>query len=46
MYSSSDDIYRELVEDSDESWLYGLVAYAVVEEQRIEWAKHPAANNG
>lgn len=39
-YSGSPDIYRELVEDSKENWLYGLVAFAVVEEQRIEWMKH------
>ena len=39
-YSGSADIYRELVEDSKENWLYGLVAFAIVEEQRIEWMKH------
>jgi len=39
-YSGPECIYKELVEDSDENWLYGLVAFAVVEEQRIEWTKH------
>lgn len=45
-YSGSADIYRDLVEDSDENWLYGLVAFAVVEEQRIEWMKHYESQNG
>lgn len=39
-YSGPDDIYKELVEESEENWLYGLVAFAVIEEQRIEWMKH------
>jgi len=34
-FSTSDDIYQELVEESDESWLYGLVVFAIAEEQRI-----------
>ena len=45
-YNSPEDIYNELVEESDENWLYGLVAFAVIEEQRIEWMKHMRANNG
>ena len=45
-YSSSDDIYQKLVEESDENWLYGLVAFAIIEEQRIEWAKHHKDNHG
>lgn len=45
-YSGSADIYRELVEDSKENWLYGLVAFAIVEEQRIEWMKHHEIQNG
>ncbi len=44
--SSSEDVYRQLVEESDEDWLYGLVAFAVVEEQRIEWMKHFEEHNG
>ena len=39
-YSGPDDIYQELVEESDANWLLGLLAFAVVEEQRIEWMKH------
>jgi hypothetical protein len=44
--SSSEDVYRQHVEESDEAWLYGLVAFAVVEEQRIEWMKHIEEHNG
>ncbi|RYY74197.1 MAG: hypothetical protein EOO52_15145 [Gammaproteobacteria bacterium] len=42
------DIYKELVEDvpENENWLLGLVAFAVVEEQKIEWIKHQLENNG
>lgn len=39
-YSGPEDIYEELVEKSSENWLYGLVAFAVIEEQRIEWMRH------
>ena len=46
MISSSEDVYRELIEESEESWLYGLVAFAVVEERRIEWMKHRADTTG
>ncbi|MCL1633838.1 hypothetical protein M2650_04165 [Luteimonas sp. SX5] len=45
-YTSSDDIYRELVEESNQSWLLGLVAFAIVEEQRIEWIKHKLDTTG
>ncbi|BDV43393.1 hypothetical protein GURASL_23160 [Geotalea uraniireducens] len=45
-YSGSADIYRELVENSNENWLYRLVAFALVEEQRIEWMKHFEIHNG
>ena len=44
--SGPEEIYDELVENSDEGWLFGLVAFAVIEEQRIEWMKHQTANNG
>ncbi len=44
--SGPEAIYDELVENSDEGWLFGLVAFAVIEEQRIEWMKHQTANNG
>ena len=44
-YSGSEDVYKELVQDSDENWLYGLVSFAVVEEQRIEWMRHYEKQN-
>lgn len=44
--TSSEDAYRELVEEAEEDWLYGLVAFAIVEEQRIEWMKHHEKHNG
>ena len=39
-YSGPEDVYRELVEESEENWLSGLVAFAIVEEKKIEWMKH------
>lgn len=39
-YNGPRQVYDELVEKSDVSWLLGLLACAVVEEQRIEWEKH------
>lgn len=45
-YAGSEDIYDELVSDESTSWLLGLVAFAVVEEQKIEWIKHWTKNNG
>ena len=45
-FTGPEDIYKELVDDSDENWLYGLVAFAVIEEQRIEWMKHHEKHQG
>ena len=45
-YSSEEDIYNELVQDSEENWLLGLMAFAVFEEQKIEWIKHFEKNHG
>lgn len=47
-YSGPLDIYKELVDESpeDQEWLLGLVAFAVVEEQKIEWMKHHSDNGG
>ena len=47
-YSGPEDIYNKLVENSpdDKEPLLGLVAFAVVEEQKIEWLKHQLENNG
>jgi len=46
-FSGPEDIYKQLVEDApeDEDWLFGLVAFAVIEEQKIEWMKHQVENN-
>jgi len=45
-FSASEDIYEELVENSNDHWILGLVAFAIIEEQRIEWMKHQNSNNG
>jgi hypothetical protein len=45
-YEGAQDIYRELVEESDQSWLLGLVAFAVIEEQRVEWMRHYEKSHG
>ena len=45
-FSGPEEIYKELVEDSDENWILGLVAFAVIEEQRVEWMRHQETNNG
>lgn len=44
-FSGPEDIYKELVDDSDESWILGLVAFAVIEEQRVEWMRHQESND-
>ncbi|WP_127169825.1 hypothetical protein [Xanthomonas sp. BRIP62415] len=41
-----EDTYRQLVEQSDKSWLLGLLAFATIEEQRIEWMRHYETKNG
>lgn len=45
-YVGPEDVYDELVGNNDTSWLLGLVAFAVVEEQKIEWIKHHSTHNG
>ena len=44
--SNSKDIYQNLVEESEEDWLLGLLAFAIIEEQRIEWMQHHSNNVG
>lgn len=34
--SGPQDVYKCLVEDAPEDWLLGLLAFAVLEEQRID----------
>ena len=45
-YSGPEDTYKELVDDKDSDWLFGLVAFAVVEEKKIEWIRHQTEHNG
>jgi len=47
-FSGPVEIYSELVDNvpDDEDWLLGLLAFAVLEEQKIEWIKHYSENNG
>ncbi|MEG9857231.1 MULTISPECIES: hypothetical protein [Stenotrophomonas] len=44
--SGPEDTYKLLVEQSQDNWLYGLVAFAVLEEQRIEWMRHIESRSG
>lgn len=44
--SGPEDTYKILVEQSQDNWLYGLVAFAVLEEQRIEWMRHLETQTG
>ena len=34
------------MQSADEGWLHGLVAFAIIEEQRIEWMRHQKLLNG
>ena len=45
-YSGPEEIYSILVEESEDSWLFGLVAFAVIEEQKIEWMHHQRKTTG
>lgn len=45
-FSGPEEVYDKLVENSEDNWLLGLVAFAVIEEQRIEWMKHQTEHNG
>lgn len=46
MYSSSDDTFRELVEETDDDYLLSLVAFAIVEDRRVDWKKHFEEGHG
>lgn len=45
-FEDSRQIYDELVERSELHWLLGLLAFAMLEEQRIEWEKHVEQQEG
>ena len=44
--SSSEDLFRQLVEEGEDGWLLGLLAFAIAEEQRMDWMKHLRERNG
>ena len=44
--SNSEDLYRHLVEDGEDSWLLSLLAFAIAEEQRMDWMKHSREQDG
>jgi len=44
--SGSEDAYRSLVEKGADGCINGLVAFAVLEEQRIEWMRHMESVSG
>jgi hypothetical protein len=44
--SCSEDVYCHFVEESADDWLFGLICFAILEEQRIEWSRHFASLNG
>lgn len=46
LLSDSQDVYRICVEEAEENWLFGLVRFAIIEEQRFEWMRHFNENNG
>lgn len=39
-YSGPDDIYRDLLNEVGANWLLGMLTYAMMEQQRIEWGRH------
>lgn len=45
-HESPIEIYDALVENSDESWIMGLLAFAILEENKFEWMKHHKLYNG
>jgi len=44
--TGSEDAYSTLVERGEEGWIHGLVAFAIFEEQRIEWMRHIQSRSG
>lgn len=48
IFSGPQDVYEALVENAppQEEKLLGLLAFACIEEQRAEWARHQTARNG
>lgn len=38
--SGSEDAYKALVDNAPEGWLLGLLAFAILEQERMEWMRH------
>lgn len=45
LLSGSEDVYRICVTDSETSWETGLMAFALLEERRMEWMVHHEEHN-
>ena len=45
-FACSEDVYRRLVQDSEEHWTYGLLAFALLEQERIEWTRNRERHGG
>ncbi|MCY4101396.1 MAG: hypothetical protein OXF46_10835 [Rhodobacteraceae bacterium] len=44
--SDTRDVYIHLVEKSQDDWLIGLLAFSLVEEQRLDWMEHQKKATG
>jgi len=44
--TDSRDVYEHLVANSSDDWLMGLLAFSLVEEQRLEWMEHQKEATG
>lgn len=44
--SGPEDTYRKLVQQTEGNWLRGLIAFAILEEQKVEWMRHMESTSG
>lgn len=44
--SNSADVHRLLVDEAQHSWELGLLAFAIIEDQKFDWIAHFRENNG
>lgn len=44
--SGSEDAYKALVDNAPEGWLLGLLAFAILEQERMEWMRHVETRSG
>jgi len=42
----SRDVYKDLVVNSSDDWLMGLLAFSLVEEQHLEWMEQQKEATG